>query len=277
MLKIENLNLTYNGKKNGKKITKEILHDLSFEVSEGECLVILGESGSGKSMTMKSILGLLDNNFTIGGSATLKTQNNENLELLNQGKENLRKIRGKDITMILQNPMTCFDSLYRVDYQMAETFQAHTNWTKTEIKEKSLEVLEKMQINQGEEVLKKYPHQLSGGMLQRIMIGIALVLEPKILVADEPTTAIDAITQFEIMKEFQCLKASNTTMIFITHDLGIASIIADHVLVINQGQVVDRGTFAEIIANPKDEYTKLLVEKRMSVMAKYKLVLEGKQ
>lgn len=94
------------------------------------------------------LAGLLDNNFTIGGSAILKTQNNENLELLNQGKENLRKIRGKDITMILQNPMTCFDSLYRVDYQMAETFQAHTNWTKAKIKEKSLEVLEKMQINQ---------------------------------------------------------------------------------------------------------------------------------
>lgn len=265
MLKIENLNVTYNGK---KKIN-HIVRDVSFSVNQGECVVILGESGSGKSMTMKAVMGLLDNNFTISGNVELQNQ-----EILGQNKEFLRKMRGKDITMILQNPMTCFDSLYRIDYQMSETFKAHTDWSKTEIHEKSIEVLTKMQIENPKEVLKKYPHQLSGGMLQRIMIGIALVLDPKILVADEPTTAIDAITQFEIMKEFKRLKEQNTTMVFITHDLGIASLIADRVIVMNKGFIVDTGTFAEILSNPKDEYTKLLVEKRMAVMNKYKQILE---
>lgn len=265
MLTIENLNVTYNGKKKKNHIVK----DVSFSVEKGECVVILGESGSGKSMTMKAIMGLLDNNFTLEGQARLK-----GTELLGQDKESLRKLRGKEITMILQNPMTCFDTLYRIDYQMRETFQAHTDWSEAEIQEKSIAVLEKLQINQPEEVLQKYPHQLSGGMLQRIMIGIALMLQPEILVADEPTTAIDAITQFEIMKEFQRLKDENTTMVFITHDLGVASMIADRVIVMNQGEIVDMGTFQEILSNQKDAYTKLLVEKRMAVMKKFAAVMD---
>ncbi len=264
MLQIKNLNVTYHGKKK----ENHIVRDVSFTVNQGECVVILGESGSGKSMTMKAILGLLDNNFGISGSVMLKNQ-----EILGQNKEFLRQMRGSEITMILQNPMTSFDSLYRIAYQMQETFQAHTDWSAAEIHEKSIAALTKMQIENPEEVLQKYPHQLSGGMLQRIMIGIALVLDPKILVADEPTTAIDAITQFEIMKEFQRLKAQNTTMIFITHDLGVAGQIADKVIVMNQGKVVDAGTFAEILSNPKDEYTRFLVEKRMAVMKKYKQIL----
>lgn len=266
LLAVNNLNVTFHGKKK----TQHIVKDISFSIEEGECLAILGESGSGKSMTMKAMMGLLDNNFSLSGEALLKGDN-----LLGKDKETLRKVRGKDITMILQNPMTCFDSLYRMDYQMAETFREHTSWSKEEIRQKSIEALEKMQINEPAEVLRKYPHQLSGGMLQRIMIAIALTLEPKILVADEPTTAIDAITQFEIMKEFQRLKAEGTTMLFITHDLGVASLIADKVLVLNQGKVADAGTFQEIIQNPKDDYTKLLVEKRLAVLSAYKKVLGG--
>lgn len=231
---------------------------------------MLGESGSGKSITMKGIMGLLDSDFDINGSANLKGK-----DLLKENTENLRRIRGNELTMILQNPMTCFDSLYRIDYQMAETFLAHTNFTKKDIYEKSIEILEKMKINEPKEVLKKYPHQLSGGMLQRIMIGIALTLSPKILIADEPTTAIDAITQFEIMQEFKKLKNNQTTMIFITHDLGVASMIADKIIVMNDGKIVDRGAFSEILKSPKDEYTKLLIEKRLSVMNVYKKTLGG--
>ena len=266
ILQVKNLNVIYNGKK-GKH---HVVRDVSFNVEQGECLCVLGESGSGKSMTMKAIMGLLDSNFDIGGSAIL-----EGVNLLNQDAEALRRIRGNKLTMILQNPMTCFDSLYRMDSQMKETFLAHTHWSDEEIQRKSVEILEKMQISQPAEVLRKYPHQLSGGMLQRIMIGIALVLNPQILIADEPTTAIDAITQFQIMKEFQQLKENNTTMIFITHDLGIASMIADRVMVMNGGKVVDSGTFPEILQNPKDAYTKLLIEKRSAVMSAYKKVLAG--
>lgn len=266
LLDVRDLNVTFHGKKKDAHIVKGV----SFTVEQGECLAILGESGSGKSMTMKAIMGLLDSNFTLSGQAFLQGE-----DLLSKDKEALRNVRGKDITMILQNPMTCFDSLYRMEQQMAETFATHTDWDKATIRAKSLEALEKMQIQAPEEVLRKYPHQLSGGMLQRIMIAIALTLEPKILVADEPTTAIDAITQFEIMKEFQRLKADGTTLIFITHDLGVASLIADHVLVLNHGQVADCGTFSTILECPKDDYTKLLVEKRKAVLSAYQAVLGG--
>lgn len=266
ILDVKNLDITYNGKRGKHHIVK----DISFSIEQGQCLCILGESGSGKSITMKATMGLLDKNFEISGSAIL-----EDLNLLSQDAESLREIRGSKLTMILQNPMTCFDTLYRVGYQMKETFLAHTNWTEKEIHQKSVEALEKMQINNAEEVLRKYPHQLSGGMLQRIMIAIAITLSPQVLIADEPTTAIDAITQFEIMSEFMKLKNNKTTMVFITHDIGIASLIADQVVVMNGGRIVDQGTFSEIMENPKDEYTRLLIEKRMAVMHAYEKILAG--
>ncbi len=266
ILKIEDLNVHFKGKFK----TSHIVQGVSFSLEQGECIAIVGESGSGKTMTMKALMGLLDHNFTITGKAHLK-----NIDLLNASKEELRKIRGKQMTMILQNPMVCFDGLYRIGYQMAETFEAHTNWSKKEIYERSVDILKKMQIKEPEEVLKKYPHQLSGGMLQRIMISIALALNPDILIADEPTTAIDSITQYEIMKEFQRLKAQGITMIFITHDLAVASMISDKVLVMNKGKIVDTGTFEEIRNNPKDDYTKCLVEQKIAVTNAFKLSLQG--
>ncbi|ONI41172.1 nickel import ATP-binding protein NikD [Candidatus Epulonipiscium fishelsonii] len=268
ILDINNLNLTFHNKKK----STQILKDISFRVEEGECLCILGESGSGKSITMKSIMGLLDRNFEISGTAMFG-----DIDLLSVNKETLRKTRGKTMTMILQNPMVCFDSLYRVGVQIKETFQEHTSWSNAEIYNQSVNILNKMQIRHPEEVLKKYPHQLSGGMLQRIMIGIALALNPKILIADEPTTAIDSITQFEIMKEFIRLKEQKVTMIFITHDLGIASLIADRVLVMNKGCIVDQGSFVEIKENPTNNYTKQLVAKKMAVMASFKSIMGGVQ
>ena len=264
IIDVKNLGVVFKGRKKDS----QIIDDISFSVKKGECLCILGESGSGKSMTMKAVMGLLDSNFKITGEAHLQEKN-----LLTASKEELRQMRGKNMTMILQNPMVCFDSLYRIDYQINETLQEHTDWSKEEIHKKSIEILEKMQIRQPQEVLKKYPHQLSGGMLQRIMIGIAIALDPKILIADEPTTAIDSITQFEIMKEFERLKQQGVTMIFITHDLGVASMIADKIIVMNKGEIVDRGTFEEIKKNQKDEYTKHLVSQKMRVMEAYKKAL----
>ncbi len=267
VIDVKNLNVSFKTKRNETKIVQ----DVSFNVKKGECLCILGESGSGKSMTMKAIMGLLDSNFEIQGQAFL-----EDKDLIKLPQEELRKMRGKNMTMILQNPMVCFDSLYRIDYQMHETFKEHTNLSDEEIYTKSIEILEKMKIESPKEVLRKYPHQLSGGMLQRIMIGIAIALDPQILIADEPTTAIDSITQYEIMQEFLRLKKQNVTMIFITHDLGIASMIADKVIVMNKGKVVDVGTFEQIKSNPKDEYTKHLVNQKMRVMNSYKKILGNK-
>lgn len=180
--------------------------------------------------------------------------------------------------IILQNPMTCFDPLYRIGQQIAETFQAHNSWSSEEIHTRSLKLLEKMQIRNPEEVLEKYPHQLSGGMLQRIMIGIATSMEPALLVADEPTTAIDAITQFEILDELiRIKKDAHTAMIFISHDLNAISRVADRIVVLNQGLVVDHGDFHHILHHATDPYTKLLVEKRADVMRRYCQVLQRKE
>lgn len=269
ILKVENLNVTLTYRKTSKKLVENV----NFEVHPGECLGILGESGSGKSMTVKSILGLLDKNFHVSGSAVF-----DGHDLLKESKEELRKLRGSRITMVLQNPMTCFDPLYRIGNQMAETFATHTTWNAQEIRSHCLKILNQMQILNGEEVLQKYPHQLSGGMLQRIMIGIAMALQPELLIADEPTTAIDAITQYEILEEFIRIKKNkNTAMLFITHDLGAISKVADRILVMNSGHIVDSGNFEHIRNHAQDPYTRLLIEKRSAVMHHYREVLHRKE
>ena len=269
ILKVENLNVTLRH----RRVSKKLVEDVSFEVHPGECLGILGESGSGKSMTVKSVLGLLDKNFQVSGSAIFDGQ-----DLLKETKEELRRLRGSRITMVLQNPMTCFDPLYRIGNQMAETFATHTSWNVQEIRSRCLEILDQMRIRNGEEVLEKYPHQLSGGMLQRIMIGIAMALQPELLIADEPTTAIDAITQYEILEEFiRIKKQKNTAMLFITHDLGAISKVADRILVMNSGHVVDSGSFDHILKHADDPYTRMLVEKRSAVMRRYRQILHGKE
>ena len=269
ILKVESLNV----KLHHRRASKKLVEDVSFEVRPGECLGILGESGSGKSMTVKSVLGLLDKNFQVSGSAIFDGQ-----DLLKESKEELRRLRGSRITMVLQNPMTCFDPLYRIGNQMAETFATHTSWNAQEIRTRSLEILEQMRIRNGEEVLEKYPHQLSGGMLQRIMIGIAMALQPELLIADEPTTAIDAITQYEILEEFiRIKKQKNTAMLFITHDLGAISRVADRILVMNSGHVVNSGSFDHILKHADDPYTRMLVEKRSAVMHRYRQILHGKE
>ena len=251
----------------------ELVKGISFAVYPGECLGILGESGSGKSMSMKAAMGLLDNGFRVRGSVRFQGE-----ELLGKNAEELRRLRGGQVGMILQNPMTCFDPLYRMGAQIAETFAAHNSWSAEEIRRRSLQMLEKMQIRAPEEVLEKYPHQLSGGMLQRIMIGIAASMEPALLIADEPTTAIDAITQFEILDELVRIKQEHqTAMVFISHDLNAISRVADRIVVLNQGLVVDQGDFHHILHHAEDPYTRLLVEKRADVMRRYRHVLTGKE
>ena len=268
LLKVENISI-YLKKKNIKNC---LVENISFELKEGECLGILGESGSGKSLTCKSIMGLLDSKtFFIEGKAIYNGEN-----LLEWRGEELRKLRGKESAMILQNPMTCFDPLYTVGYQIAETFTEHTSYSAEEIKKKSIEILEKMQLKNPEDILLKFPHQLSGGMLQRIMIGLALAMNPKFIIADEPTTAIDAITQYEIMKEFQKIKKDGKVgMIFISHDLGVISEISDYVIVMNKGKIVSQGKKDEVFKETKDEFTKMLIEKKLVVMNRYKEIMKG--
>ena len=252
----------------GKETT--LLHDSSFVVHEGECLGILGESGSGKSLTMQAFMGLLDEHFTITGEVLFAGK-----DLLKESGESLGRLRGSKLAMVMQNPMTSFDPLLRIEEQVVETFVEHTDWSRSEIVKRTLTLFDKLQIRDPAEALKKYPHQLSGGMLQRIMIGIALLLEPRLLIADEPTTALDALTQFEVLKEFRKVKDGGTAMVFITHDLGVASYIADRIVVMNKGRIVDTGTFHEIVDKAKDQYTRLLIEKKTAVMRRYEAIMKG--
>lgn len=265
ILEVINLNVWAKNKKQNCILAK----DISFSVEKGECLGILGESGSGKSITCKAIMGLLNKSFHISGQALFCGRN-----LIGLGDEPLRKLRGNEICMILQNPMTCFDPLCRVGDQMCEGLLEHTNLSKRDIRVKCLETLELMCIRNPEEVMQKYPHQLSGGMLQRVMIGLALIMRPKLVIADEPTTAIDSITQFEIINEFQRIKNSNhSALIFVSHDLGVVSKLADEVIVMHDARIKQRGVMEEILRNPTDDYTRFLVEEKRKVMERFNRIM----
>ena len=250
---------------------KTLLTDVSFSLEKGRCLGILGESGSGKSLTAKSIMGILDRGFRVEGRILA-----DGVNLLEKSEEEMRRMRGKEIGMIMQNPMTSFDPLYTIGNQMYETFEAHGVFSRGEYEQRAISVLEFMRIRNCEDVLRKYPHQLSGGMLQRVMIGIAMAMKPKVLIADEPTTAIDSITQYEIVNEFNRIKESGeTALIFITHDIGVISQMADDIMVLNKGRVADFGSAHTVIREPKDAYTKLLIEKKEAVYGRYHAVLKG--
>lgn len=268
VFELENLQVALGSRQKKTLLVKGV----SFEVYPGECLGILGQSGSGKSMSIRGAMGLLDQGFSVSGSAKFKGE-----ELLGKSGEELRRLRGGEVGIVLQNPMTCFDPLYRVGAQIAETFAAHYPWDAAEIRRRSLDMLNMMRIRDPEEVLEKYSHQLSGGMLQRIMIGIATAVTPELLIADEPTTAIDAITQFEILDELLRIKREHkVAMVLISHDLNAVSRVADRIVVLNQGRVVDQGNFHHILHHAADPYTRLLVEKRSAVMRQYRAVLQGK-
>ena len=264
LLEVKNLSVKI------KKSGKEIVKNISFNMEENSCLGILGESGSGKSMTCKSILGILKENLEANGEIIFGGRN-----LLTLKKEESRDIRGKEICMILQNPMTSFDPLYTIGNQLLETFLEHLNINKDEAYKLAVESLEKMRLKDIEEVLKKYPHELSGGMLQRIMIAVAIALKPKLIIADEPTTAIDSLNQKDIIDEFIILKKElNVSLLFVTHDLGVLTNLADNLIVMQNGEIVEKGTTKEIMTNAKHEHTKFLIGTRRALMEKFKKVKE---
>ena len=247
-----------------------IVHGSSFVVSKNKCLSIVGESGSGKSMTTKAILGLTNPWLKISGSAKYKGKN-----LIGLKQSELRKIRGKNICMIPQDAMTSFDPLYTIGYQMIETFVENLGISKEESKKLAIESLDKMLINNPEEVIKKYPHQLSGGMLQRCMIAIAIAMKPDIIIADEPTTALDSINQREVVEEFKRLRdVTGTSLIFISHDLGVVQSLADDILVMKNGECVEYGTAKKIFENTQHEYTKYLIDTRVSLTESFIKAME---
>ena len=232
------------------------VNGVSFSLEKGKVLGIVGESGSGKSVTAYSILQILANpGKIVDGSILLEGE-----ELVGASKQKMRTIRGNKISIIFQDPMTSLNPVYTIGNQLVEAIMLHTNRTKAQAKARAIEMLELVGINEPEKRIKQYPHELSGGMRQRVMIAMALSCEPDILIADEPTTALDVTIQAQIldlMKDLQ--KKLGMAIIMITHDLGVVAEMCDEVIVMYAGEVCERGTADEIFYNPKHEYTRGLL------------------
>ena len=232
------------------------VNGISYTLERGKVLGIVGESGSGKSVSAYSVLQILSNpGKIVDGSVKLDGE-----ELVNSPKEVMRHVRGNKVSIIFQDPMTSLNPVYTIGNQLIEAIMLHTDRNRAEAKARAIEMLELVGINEPEKRIKQYPHELSGGMRQRVMIAMALSCEPDILIADEPTTALDVTIQAQIldlMKDLQ--KKLGMAIIMITHDLGVVAEMCDEVIVMYAGEVCERGTADEIFYNPKHEYTKGLL------------------
>lgn len=236
--------------------TLQAVKDVSFEVRKGETLCIVGESGSGKSVTSLSVIGLLPRNGSIESGEILLEGN----PLQNLSHEQMRKLRGNRISMIFQEPMTALNPVLTIGYQLREPLLLHRNVSKREATVKAVELLNQVGIPNPEKRLKQYPHELSGGMRQRVMIAIALACHPSLLIADEPTTALDVTIQAQILDLINDLKAElEMGVLLITHDMGVVAEVADRVMVMYAGEKIEEGTAEEIFDNPKHPYTKGLL------------------
>ena len=226
------------------------VNQISFQIKQGEILALVGESGSGKSLTALSILGLQPYTAKLSGSIQFKDNN-----LLDTSYPN--GIRGKQIGFIPQDPLSSLNPMFTIANQLYEAIQVyHPNSSQSQLYKKCFDYLERVGIADPERCLKSYPHEISGGMRQRVMIAMALINEPDLLIADEPTTALDVTVQAVIL---QLLKSLGKTILFITHDLGVVAEIADRVLVMKSGQIVESGSVYDIFEKPNQEYTRELL------------------
>jgi len=233
------------------------MENVSFSVAPGEIVCVVGESGSGKSVTSLAIMGLLPpGQLSVAAGRVVL----EGDDLLTKSAAAMRRIRGDRISMIFQEPMTALNPVMKVGDQIAEVLDIHSGLTEGERRERVLDVMHAVHLPEPERMIDVYPHQLSGGQRQRIMIAAALVLDPVLLIADEPTTALDVTTQAQILKLIKELRERrNTGVLFVTHDFGVVAEVAHRVVVMQHGRVVEQGTTEEVLRRPRDEYTRMLI------------------
>ncbi|AJI75454.1 hypothetical protein BZ13_1008 [Francisella philomiragia subsp. philomiragia ATCC 25015] len=237
------------------------VRDISFDLKKGHTLGIVGESGSGKSQTVLSLMGLLAGNAVVSGQALFHDQN-----LINMPTKNLNKIRGDKISMIFQDPMTSLNPYLTIHKQLLEPLTIHKGMSHKDATKKVLEMLDAVQIPDAKNRLKLYPHEFSGGMRQRVVIAMALLCSPEILIADEPTTALDVTVQGQILQLLSDLqKEFHMSMLFITHDLGVVAEICHDVMVMYCGNIMEQGTVDSIFANAQHPYTKGLLNTMPSI------------
>ncbi len=234
----------------------QVLDGVSFDVAEGEVLGIVGESGSGKTMTVLAVMGLItDPNAVITGSILYKGR-----ELVGLPSREMRKLRGREIAMIFQDPMTALTPVYTIGWQIAEQILTHQKVTKSQAWTRAVALLEEVGIPRPDEAVHRYPHQLSGGMRQRAVIAMALTCNPALLVADEPTTALDVTVQAQILDLLRTLRQTHgSSIIFITHDLGVMADVADRIMVMYAGRIVESASRDALFAQPRHPYTTALL------------------
>jgi oligopeptide/dipeptide ABC transporter ATP-binding protein len=259
-LKIESLHTSFISDYGSTKV----LDDVSLSIKQSEVLALVGESGSGKTVTSLSIMGLLPPNGKIDqGKITLLSKKNEELDILKLSESKFNKVRGNDVSMIFQEPMTCLNPTMTIGSQIKEVILNHKKISNKDAYKSMIDLLKLVEIPEPEQRAEEYPHQLSGGMRQRIMISIALACEPKLIIADEPTTALDVTIQAQLLELLKRLKNSvvnKTSILFVTHNLGIVREIADRIIVMYAGTIVEEGTVDEVFNKPLHPYTKGLIQ-----------------
>lgn len=257
MLKVESLTIYFNDRESHQEVVKNI----TFSMGDGEILGIVGESGSGKTMTALTIAGLLKQHAQLeSGAVYFARKTGKEEELFSVSEQEMRTLQGNEISMIFQEPMTALNPTMKIGAQVEESLRLHTDLSKEERRERVLKALEDVELDNPKELVEKYPHELSGGMRQRVMIASAIVCRPKLLIADEPTTALDVHTQESILKLLKKLNRKyEMGILFISHNLRVVNMLCERVLVMKDGEIVEEGQTEEIFLHPKHDYTKALI------------------